>query len=436
MERYAMQQLISWKNKKRRKPLVIEGARQVGKTWLMKEFGKTQYKNAVYINFERNRIMQQLFSQDLDVKRLLNGLQLYSGEKIVPGDTLIIFDEIQEVPAALTSLKYFCEQAPEYHIVCAGSLLGIALHQGTSFPVGKVEFLRLYPMTYLEFLDACGLGRYTDVIRSHDTQMISTFRQYFTDTLKQYYFVGGMPEAVAAFAESHDYAEVRTIQQQIIDAYEQDFSKHAPADVVPRIRSVFESIPAQLGRENRKFLYGMVREGARAREYESAIMWLSDCGLVHKVRRVNNPGLPLNAYEDRKAFKLFLLDIGLLGCMSGLNARTLIEGNHTFVEFKGALTEQYVLQQMKTNPDLSDKIYYYSNDRNTLAIDFLTDPYGQAVPIEVKAEQNLRAKSLQAFRTKFQIPLAIRTSLSDFSKQDGLINLPLYMESELCEYLK
>lgn len=431
-----MNQLIAWKSKMNRKPLIIEGARQVGKTWLMKEFGRSKYQNVVYINFERNMVIQQLFSQDLDVHRILRGLEVYSGQKIKPDDTLIIFDEVQEVPAALTSLKYFCEMTPEYHIVCAGSLLGIALHSGTSFPVGKTEFLKLGPMTFLEFLYACGLERYAELIQNHDIQMISAFRQNFVNALKQYYFVGGMPEAVAAFSSSGDYNEARKIQQQIIAAYEQDFSKHAPAEVVPRIRSVFESIPSQLAKENKKFIYGLVREGARAREYETALMWLSDCGLVHKVSRVNAPSVPLKAYQDLKAYKLYLLDIGLLGCMSGLTPQTLLDGNTMFAEFKGALTEQYVLQQMKADSELQDHIYYYTNERNTSEIDFLIDPFGQTVPLEVRAEQNLRARSLQAFRTKFQIPLAVRTSMADFSKQEGLINLPLYMESELADIIQ
>ena len=325
MYRIAMEQLLNWKSNTRRKPLIIEGARQVGKTWLMKEFGKQAYADTVYINFDSNSRMADLFSADLDTDRLIMGLELYAGRKINPENTLLIFDEVQEVPRALASLKYFYENAPQYHIVCAGSLLGIALHQGTSFPVGKVDFLKLYPLSFSEFLMATGNERFAELLKNQDYEMITSFKQTYIDALKHYYFVGGMPEAVQSFAESKDFNEVRAIQKRILAAYEQDFSKHAPNEIVPKIRMLWNSIPSQLARENKKFIYGLVREGGRAREYETAIMWLSDCGLVHKVSRVNAAGIPLKAYEDLKAFKLFIVDVGLLGCMTGLRQRTLLD---------------------------------------------------------------------------------------------------------------
>ena len=424
MYRIAIEKLYKWKNNKRRKPLIIEGARQVGKTWLMKEFGKQAYADTVYINFDSNSRMADLFSADLDTDRLIMGLELYAGRKINPENTLLIFDEVQEVPRALASLKYFYENAPQYHIVCAGSLLGIALHQGTSFPVGKVDFLKLYPLSFSEFLMATGNERFAELLKNQDYEMITSFKQTYIDALKHYYFVGGMPEAVQSFAESKDFNEVRAIQKRILAAYEQDFSKHAPNEIVPKIRMLWNSIPSQLARENKKFIYGLVREGGRAREYETAIMWLSDCGLVHKVSRVNAAGIPLKAYEDLKAFKLFIVDVGLLGCMTGLRQRTLLDGDDLFVEFKGALTEQYVCQQLKTIEDLG--IYYYTNDRGSCEIDFVVDTGEQIVPIEVKAETNLRAKSLKTYRERFEPELSVRTSMADYKKEDWLLNLPLY----------
>lgn len=424
MYRIAIEKLYKWKNSKHRKPLIIEGARQVGKTWLMKEFGKQAYADTVYMNFDSNSRMADLFSADLDTDRLIMGLELYAGRKINPENTLLIFDEVQEVPRALASLKYFYENAPQYHIVCAGSLLGIALHQGTSFPVGKVEFLKLHPLSFSEFLMATGNERFAELLKKQDYEMITSLKQTYIDALKHYCFVGGMPEAVQSFAENKDFNEVRAIQKRILAAYEQDFSKHAPNEIVPKIRMLWNSIPSQLARENKKFIYGLVREGGRAREYETAIMWLSDCGLVHKVSRVNTAGIPLKAYEDLKAFKLFIVDVGLLGCMTGLRQRTLLDGDDFFVEFKGALTEQYVCQQLKTIEDLG--VYYYTNDRGSCEIDFVVDTGEQIVPIEVKAETNLRAKSLKTYRERFEPELSVRTSMADYKKEEWLLNLPLY----------
>lgn len=429
MDRTAMEELWKWKRSERRKPLIIEGARQVGKTWLMKEFGRRAYADTVYINFDANPRMAELFASDLDTERLIQGLELYVGRKINPETSLLIFDEVQEVPRALASLKYFYENAPQYHIVCAGSMLGIALHQGTSFPVGKVDFLKLYPLSFAEFLMAIDKGRFAELLDKQDFQMITSFKQVYIDALKQYYFVGGMPEAVRSFAEDKDFNEVRDIQKQILAAYEQDFSKHAPNEIVPRLRMVWNSIPSQLAKENKKFIYGLVREGARAKEYETAMMWLSDCGLIHRIGRVNAAGIPLRAYEDLKAFKLFVVDVGLLGCMTGLRQEILLDGNHLFTEFKGALTEQYVCQQLQTIPDLN--VYYYTNDRGSCEIDFVVDTGKRIVPVEVKAEVNLRAKSLKTYREKFAPEMSVRTSMADYKKEEGLVNLPLYAINQI-----
>lgn len=429
MYRTSLEYLYKWKEKDNRKPLIIRGARQVGKTWLMKEFANKAYKSHAYINFDNNMQMKQLFLQDLNVDRLIMGLELYTGKKIVPSETLIIFDEVQEVPNALTSLKYFNEDAPSYHIVCAGSLLGIALHPGTSFPVGKVEFMDLYPLSFSEFMLAMGKEQYAELLESKDYEMITTFKQEYINLLKQYFFVGGMPEVVAHYAVNKDFQGVREIQRRILDAYEQDFSKHAPNEIVPRIRMLWNSIPAQLAKENKKFIYGLIKEGARAKEYETALLWLTDCGLIHQVNRVNAPNIPLKAYEDLKAFKLFTLDVGLLSCMVGLHQSALLSGNDLFREFKGALTEQYVLQQLKTLDNLN--VYYWTNDRNRAEIDFLIDSESRVIPVEVKAEVNLQSKSLKTFRDKYDIEISVRTSMSDYKKEERLINLPLYAISNI-----
>lgn len=395
----------------------------------MKEFGRQAYEDTVYINFDSNSRMSQLFASDLDITRLTMGLELYCGHKINPSNTLLIFDEIQEVPRALTSLKYFCEDAPQYHIICAGSLLGIALHLGTSFPVGKVDFLKLYPLSFREFLMAIENERFVKLLDSCDFQMINSFKETYIDALRKYYFIGGMPECVKNFIENKDFNEVRRIQKNILATYEQDFSKHAPNEIVPKIRMLWNSIPSQLAKENKKFIYGFIREGARAKEYENAIMWLMDCGLIHKVSRVNTASIPLKAYDDLKSFKLFVLDIGLLCCMAGLQSETLLDGNTLFIEFKGALTEEYVCQQLKTIDDLG--LYYYTNDRNSCEVDFVVDTGKDVIPVEVKAEVNLKSKSLKMYRERFSPNMSIRTSLADYKKEDWLINLPLYAIEEI-----
>lgn len=425
MYRKAMENLQSWRLKSGRKPLIIRGARQVGKTWLMKKFGASEYENTVYLNFENNRLLEDLFTGDYDIERLITGLELFAGKPIDSENTLLVFDEIQEIPKALTALKYFYEDAPQYHIVCAGSLLGVALHEGTSFPVGKVEFMDLYPLSFSEFVMAMGKSQLAGLIEKNDFQMITTFKHEYINLLKQYYFVGGMPEAVFDFSQNTDFDRVRPIQQRILDAYEQDFSKHAPSNIVPRIRMLWNSIPAQLARENKKFLYGLVKEGARAKEYETAMLWLLDCGLAYKVHRIKKPNLPIKVYEDEKAFKFFVLDIGLLSCMVRLQATTLLDGNEMFKEFKGALTEQYVLQELKTLNNM--QINYWTNENGSSEIDFVLDNGRQIIPLEVKAELNLQAKSLKVYRDKYSPKLSVRVSMADYEQQEGLISLPLYL---------
>ncbi|WP_405379609.1 ATP-binding protein [Phascolarctobacterium sp.] len=434
MYRQLIEALKAWKAKLNRKPLIIEGARQVGKTWLMKEFGRVAYKDSIYINFDANPQMETLFAKSLDAQHILAGIELYSGKKVDPENTLLIFDEVQEVPRALSSLKYFCENAPQYHIVCAGSLLGVALHQGTSFPVGKVDFLKLAPLSFVEFLQAVGQENFANQLLQQNYVMTNSFHDVYTEWLRKYYIVGGMPEAVQYFADTGDFTEVRAIQRRILNAYEQDFSKHAPSEIVPRLRMLWHSVPSQLAKENKKFIYGLVREGARAKEYETALMWLTDCGLLHKVSRISTPKIPLLAYEDLKAFKLFLLDVGLLGCMAGLSEQLLLNGSQLFVEFKGALTEQFVLQQLKLQEQLN--IYYYTNERSTAEIDFVIDNGFSVVPVEVKAETNNKAKSLKTYMDKFQPQLALRVSMNQYRKDDNLINLPLYAVNQMAEVVQ
>jgi predicted AAA+ superfamily ATPase len=431
MKRLAMQDLISWKNKSGRKPLIIRGARQVGKTWLMKEFGKNEYTQTVYINFESTKLLKTLFREDYNVQRIVTALQIESGIQIDPQNTLIVFDEIQEAEGAITSLKYFCENAPQYHIIAAGSLLGVAMHSQTSFPVGKVEFLDLYPLNFIEFLMALNQHPLLDLLKSKDWILIKSFREKYIQILRFYYYIGGMPEAVLSYKTYNDFDEVRNIQKRILSAYEQDFSKHAPSEIVPRIRMLWNSIPAQLAKENKKFIYGVVKKGSRAKDYELALSWLVDCGLAHKICRVSKPGIPLKAYEDFGSFKLFIVDVGLLGAMGDIDVRTIIDGNVIFEEFKGALTEQYVSQQLTTISGMV--INYWSAEKSTAEIDFLVQYSGRAIPIEVKAEENLQAKSLKSFCQKYTPSLAIRTSMSDFRAEDWLTNLPLYAISEITE---
>lgn len=425
MYRKKIEELIEWKNSPSRKPLIIRGARQVGKTWLMQEFGKKYYEKCAYINFDSNAKMEQLFSGDFDIERIIQGLKIESGVNIEPENTLIIFDEVQETPKALTSLKYFCENANEYHIIAAGSLLGVAMHAGTSFPVGKVNFVDLYPLSFYEFLEALGKNDIVELIKSNDYDLIQIFADKIKEDLKKYLFIGGMPEVVNAYVKNKDFNEVRKIQNLLLEAYEQDFSKHAPNNIVPRIRQLWNNIPTQLAKENKKFIYGLIKEGARAREYELALSWLIDCGLVYQINRVNDCKMPLSAYQDFNAFKLYLLDVGLLCAMANVDAQTIIEGNNIFIEFKGALTEQFVLSELKANTDIP--IFYWSAERGTAELDFVVQLGKDIVPIEVKASENLQAKSLKTFVEKYQTERNIRTSTSNYRKEEWLINVPLYM---------
>ena len=423
MRRDAMQQLYDWKEKTTRKPLIVRGARQVGKTWLMKEFASSAYRQFAYINFEDNEVMKDVFQKDFDVERILMAIQLVTGI-VVDTETLIIFDEIQEAPRGLTALKYFQEKAPQYHVVAAGSLLGIAMHSTDSFPVGKVDFMDLYPLSFSEFLEAVGQEAFARLLAKKDWGLIAAFRSKLIDLLKQYYYVGGMPEVVNAFINHKDYAEVRQLQQTILDSYDRDFSKHAPIAEVPRSRMIWRSVPAQLAKENKKFIYGVVKEGARAKDFELAIEWLIDAGLIYKVSRVKKAGIPLSAYEDFSAFKLFLLDTGLMGAMSGLPPQALLEGNVLFSDYKGAITEQYVLQQLKSVKGLS--IYYWSSDTSRGELDFLLQKDVSVIPVEVKAEENLQSKSLRFFVEKNAGLHGVRFSMSDYRKQEWMINYPLY----------
>lgn len=429
MKRTIIADLIKWKTKSDRKPLIIRGARQVGKTWIMKEFGETEYAQILYVNFESNSRLKDLFNDNFDIPRIIMGLQIETGVSFKPDNTLIILDEIQEAPRAITALKYFYENNPDYHIVAAGSLLGVALQKDISFPVGKVDFLDLYPMSYTEFLEALGQKALVDLLNSRDWAMISTFKTKYIQFLRQYYYVGGMPEVVLSFCNTSDFNSVREIQKRILIAYEQDFSKHAPNEIVPRIRMLWNSIPAQLAKENKKFIYGIIKRGARAKDYELAFSWLTDCGLVQKINQINKPAIPLKAYEDFNYFKLFLLDVGLLLAMGNVDVKTLLEGNQIFQEFKGAVTEQYVMQQLIADKELT--LNYWSIENSTAEIDFITQYQGNIIPIEVKAEENLKAKSLRLYCQKYQPELAIRTSMSDYRKEEWFTNLPLYAISQI-----
>ncbi|MDO9680741.1 MAG: ATP-binding protein [Bacteroidales bacterium] len=424
MKRKLYADLLDWKRKSNRKPLLIKGARQVGKTWLMKEFGKNEYETVAYINFERSTQLASLFETDFDIPRILRSVQLISGIIPKPGSTLIIFDEIQTVKRGLLSLKYFFEDAPEYHIVAAGSLLGLSIHQEDSFPVGKVDFLELYPLSFDEFILAMGKDSLLETLKNRDWELIKAFKSNYIELLRQYYFIGGMPEVVKSFIHSNDYKEVRSIQNSILESYDNDFSKHPPLEVVQRIKLVWNSIPSQLAKENRKFVYGAVKSGGRAKEFETAIMWLEDAGLIHKISRVSNASLPLSGFTDISAFKMFMIDIGLLCAKSGLDAITLLDGNNIFGQYKGALTEQYVLQQLLCTSGID--VYYWSSEQGTAEVDFLIQTEGMIIPVEVKAEENLKAKSLKSFRDKFHPDISVRTSMSDFRKEQTLTNLPLY----------
>lgn len=424
MQRVILQKFIEWKSFSDRKPLIVNGARQVGKTWLLREFARTEYAKEAYIICRKNDIIRQIFTQDFDVNRILRALRALSGVDITPGDTLIVLDEVQDVPEVLEALKYFCEEAPEYHIAVAGSLLGISLHNGVSYPVGKVNEINVYPMNFEEFVLAKGETEVFKLIVNRDYMTMNLIHEKMVDLLRQYYYVGGMPEAVKKYVESDSLIEVRRIQKEILNGYELDLSKHAPKEQVPRIRMVWKSIPSQLFKDNKKFIYGALRKGARANEFEIAIQWLVDSGLVYKVPKCTKPALPLDVYEDLSSFKLYMLDVGLLGAMVNTEPVQVLINNNVFVEYKGGMTEQYVLQQMKSHG--VSPIYYHKTDDSRLELDFVIQYNAKLLPIEVKAEGNVRANSLTALLAKNPDLKAVRFSMLPYKEQGQLECLPLY----------
>lgn len=423
MQRSAYNLLLDWKVKPGRKPLIIQGARQVGKTWLMREFGKNEFAQTVYFNFETNKALHSIFKSGFDTDKIITSLGIIAGFTIDPTDTLIILDEIQSCPEAITSLKYFHENSPEYNIFAAGSLLGVAIHSGVSFPVGKVDFLTVYPLDFPEFLDAMGQSQLVKAIESGDTKLIKNFNDQLIELLKQYYFVGGMPEVVNSFIKDVDYNHARQIQNNILTAYENDFSKHAPVSQLPRIRMVWQSIVGQLAKENSKFIYSILRQGSRAKEFELAIEWLKDAGLIHKVVRVKKPGLPINAYADWSDFKIYLNDVGLMCALGDLSAEIILSGHDLFKEFKGTVSEQFVLQQLISQ---GYHPYYWAPENSQTEIDFLIQKENQVVPIEVKSAENIKSKSLKSYHDKYQPKVCIRTSLAGFKTQEWMQNIPLY----------
>jgi hypothetical protein len=423
MIRDAYKLLGNWKNKPNRKPLIIQGARQVGKTWLMKEFGRNEYGHTAYFNFESTKELHAIFNHGFDTKQIISALNILVGFTINPQDTLIIFDEIQACPEAITALKYFQENSPEYSIFAAGSLLGVAIHQGVSFPVGKVEFMLLHPLSFHEYLNALGKTELLNTLQGGDERLIEIFNTQYIELLKQYYFIGGMPEAVKEFMANKDYNKVRTIQQNILDAYENDFSKHAPITQLPRIRMIWQSIVGQLAKENSKFIYNVLRSGARAKDFELAIEWLKDAGLIHKATRISKPGLPINSYADWADFKIYLSDVGLLCAMGGLAPEILLKENDLFLEFKGTISEQFILQQLASQ---SYQAFYWNPENARSEVDFVIQKDNMVIPIEVKAATNLKSRSLRVYYDKYQPKVCIRTSLSGYQKQDWVQNIPLY----------
>lgn len=428
MYRNAMSELVDWKAGKSRKPLMVTGARQVGKTWLLKEFGRLHFNSVAYVLMVDNQRMQRLFTNTSDARTLISGLEAEVGFSISPTETLIVLDEVQEVPGAISALKHFCEQVPEYHIVVAGSMLGVALHTGISFPVGKVDSLTIYPMTFSEFVRAVKNDQYATILEDNNQALGSSFHDSFNELLKQYLLVGGMPEVVCNYADSRDYHEARSVQKQIVADYERDFSKYAPVQLVPRIRMVWNSLPSQLARENKKFIYGAIKHGARAKDFELAIQWLIDAGIILRVQRVGKVGAPLKHYEDPSAFKLFLVDVGLLGALSNLEPRIVLEDDKLFVEFKGAYTEQYVAEQLVA---AKLPLYYFSSDDAKTEVDFVTEIKGRLIPIEVKSATNLHSKSLTYFVNKHGIEQAVKFSLLEGKQNQIIWNVPLYLAEHI-----
>lgn len=425
MKRVLYNQMVEWKESPSRKPLILEGARQVGKTWLIKEFGRNEYNNMVYVNCANNDFARNLFKRDLVPQRIIRDIVANTGQRIIAGQTLLVFDEIQEAPFGVTSLKYFCEDAPEQHVIAAGSLLGVVHHSGESYPVGKVDTLRLYPMTFEEFVWAKGNEQLAEVLNNCEWDSLEVLSPKLEDWLRQYYYVGGMPEAVLSWVTEEDVLKVRLIQKRIIASYANDISKHAGGEA-ERIRMVWNSIPAQLAKENKKFIYGAVKKGGRAKDFEVAIQWLVDAGLVYKIHRCKSPMMPLKFYEDFDAFKLFLLDIGLLGALAQTPAGQMIVSNDVFKEYKGAFTENYILQQL-VSEDLI--VYYYSKENSKVEIDFLVQVNNRLIPIEVKAEESVKSKSLKQFVTIDHADShlkGLRCSMKPYIDQGWMENIPLY----------
>ena len=425
MERLVLQQLKEWKERKDRKPLIVNGARQVGKTWALREFAKREYAKEAYIICRKNELVEQVFKQDFNVERILLSLSAIVHVDITPGDTLIILDEVQEIPEAIEALKYFCENAPEYHIAVAGSLLGLSLHHDVSYPVGKVNEIDMYPMSYGEFLLAKGEKQCYQLLEEHNFEITNLLHEKYVDLLRQYYYVGGMPEAVKRYVETGALKEVRRTQKEILKGYERDFSKHSPKEQIERIKMVWKSIPSQLFKDNKKFIYGALRQGARAKDFEIAIEWLVDSGLLYKVPRCTKPALPLDIYEDFSVFKLYLLDIGLLGAMVNVDPAQILINNQIFSEYKGGMTEEYVLQEMKSR-NISP-IYYHKTDDSRLELDFVIQYKGKLLPIEVKAEGNVRANSLMTLLKANPDLQAVRFSMLPYKKQEQLFCVPLYV---------
>ena len=424
MERKIYTQLVGWKNQKLHKPLILNGVRQCGKTYILKEFGKREFESLVYVSCDRNENLKAIYAGGFDTSRIIQGLSALTGVDIIPGKTLIFLDEVQAFPQALEALKYFCEDAPEYHIVVAGSLLGVALHTGVSFPVGKVQTMRLFPMDFEEFLMAMGENQLLKLMHSKDYELMNAFHEKLKDYLRQYYYVGGMPEVVKSYVENRLLNQVRTIQNEILSNYASDFSKHAPTQEVPRIDMVWQSILGQLSKENKKFVYGVLKKGGRAKEFELAIQWLVDAGLVYKITKVTKPELPLKFYEDLSAFKLYLCDCGLMGAMADTSAKDVLLGDNVFTEYKGAFTEQYVLQQLLASG--IDHIYYYSSDTSRMEMDFLIQRDGALLPIEVKGGTSIKATSLHNYLMEHSAISAIRYSMLPYRKQENITNMPLY----------
>lgn len=425
MKRKIVNDLENWKNNPHRKPLIIQGARQVGKTWIMKEFGKTHFENVVYINFESSVRLQQIFSDDFDIQRIISILEIESGQTIQSKTTLILLDEIQEANKGLTALKYFNENAAEYYIIAAGSLLGVSLQKNNTFPVGKVDFLTLFPMSFEEFLLNNNEEGLIKAIQENKWDIVAPFHEKLIHYLRTYYFVGGMPEAVLTYIQTKNFVQVRTIQNNIISGYENDFAKYAPIEIVPKIRMVWQSILGQLAKENKKFIYGQIKKGARAKEFEAAINWLTNAGLLLKCMKISKPSIPLKSYAEYDIFKLYLLDVGLLNAMADVSEQILLNKNQILIEFKGALTEQFVAQELLLNYDL----YYWTADAATAELDFIIQKNQDCIPIEVKAEENLKAKSLKVFEEKFKTNKATKISMNPFRKEDWVENIPLYAVS-------